>query len=115
MRTGPAALDGAPTRGFVPYGSQILDISTSPATLRYVSYAYETFVDGALAAGATSVTVVDPESIANGDIVGILLDNETTHWTTVSSLSGSTFTIDAIPAGRSVADQSRITFNRWAT
>lgn len=114
MLTGPTALNGAPTRGFVPYGSQVLDISTSPATLRYVSYEYETFVNGALSAGATSVTVVDPESIANGDIVGILLDDETTHWTTVSALSGSTFTIAAIPAGRSVADQSRITFNRWA-
>ena len=30
------------------------------------------------------------------------------------ALAGSTFTIAAIPAGRSVLDLARIVFNRWA-
>lgn len=109
------SINGVVTEGYVPQDTSILDTSTSPATIRYVSYSNETFADGALVAGATSITVVDIDAVANGDLVGILLDDGTTHWTAVSSLASSTFTIAAIPVGRSVADKSLVVFNRWTT
>lgn len=105
-------LDGTPTSGYAPLNYMVYE--TGGGTFKRVTYAHETQVDGALSAGATSVTVATAGSIANGDIVGIMLDDDTTHWTTVSSLSTATFTIAAIPAGRSVADGARIVFNRWA-
>ena len=105
-------LDGTPTSGYAPLNYMIYE--TGGSTLKRVTYAYETQVDGALSAGDTSITVNAAGSIANGDIVGIMLDNDTTHWTTVSSLSSNTFTIAAVPSGRSVADEARIVFNRWA-
>lgn len=110
-RDGMPMLNGAPTRGYVPLGFMLYNTATS--AIARVSYAWETQVSGALSAGATSVTVVAPGAIADGDVVGVVLDDETTHWTSVSSLSSSTFTIAAIPAGRSVADGARIVFNRW--
>jgi hypothetical protein len=105
-------INGTPTRGFVPTGFAVYE--TAGPSIKRVSYSWETQVDGALSEGATSVTVIAAGSIANGDIVGVLLDNDETHWTAVSSISGATFTIDAVPAGRSVADGARIVFNRWA-
>jgi len=105
------ALANAPTQGYVPVGTCIYDVSASAVT--YCEYSHETNLDGAVASSGTSVTVLDVRNIANGDIVGILLDDGTTHWTTVSSLSGSTFTVAAIPSA--AADLSRIVFNRWST
>tara|TARA_R100000541_G_scaffold55058_1_gene63765 strand:+ start:50 stop:1813 length:1764 start_codon:yes stop_codon:yes gene_type:complete len=109
------SINGVVTKGYVPQDTSILNTATSPASIRYVSYSNETFANGAVVAGATSITVVDIDAVANGDLVGILLDDGTTHWTAVSSLSTATFTIAAIPTGRSVADKSLVVFNRWTT
>jgi len=105
-------INGVPTKGYVPQNTAIWDYTG--AAMKRVSFQYETRVSGALAAGATSVTVAAISTVANGDVVGILLDNYTTHWTAVSALAGSAFTIAAIPVGRSVPDGARIVFNRWA-
>lgn len=106
-------VDGTPTRGYVSTNFAVWD--KTARELKVVTYQFETQTNGALAAGATSVTVVAPGSIANGDLCGILLNDLTTHWTSVSSLAGSTFTIDAIPAGKAAASGNRIVFNRWAS
>lgn len=113
VRSVMRVLDGAPTRGYAPLNYAVFDKTAK--VMRWVSYTWETRVSGALASGATTVAVTAVGAIANGDIVGILLDDKTTHWTTVSALSGSTFTIAAIPASRSVLDGARIVFNRWAS
>jgi hypothetical protein len=113
FRQRPLSLDGSPTLGYLPINTTVFD-RTAKLT-RWVSFQYETRVSGALSAGATSVTVVAISTVANGDIVGIVLDDGSTHWTSVSGLSGSSFTIAAIPVGRSVADGVRIVFNRWAS
>lgn len=105
-------VDGTPTRGYVTTGFAVWD--SGAGAMKRVTYQFETQIDGALTAGDTSVTVVDAGSIANGDVCGILLDDLTTHWTSVSSLSSLTFTIAAIPAGKAAADGNRIVFNRWA-
>lgn len=106
------AMAGIPTQGYAPDGFQYFD--TTISKIRYVSYAYETFANGVVPSDGTSLTVYDAASVANGDIVGVLLDNNATHWTTVSGLSSNTFTIGAVPTGRSIPDNARVVFNRWA-
>lgn len=106
------ALSGAPTAGFVPLGYVVHD--TAGNLLRRVTFASETSVTTALAAGATSVTVATAGGIADGDLFGVLLDNGETHWSAISGVSGATFTITAIPTGRSVMAGARAVFNRWA-
>jgi hypothetical protein len=106
-------IDGAPTRGYVQQGTAIYDRVTR--VMRFCTRAQESTLTAALSAGATSATVASGTGLANGDIVGILLDNQTTHWTTVSALAGNTFTIAAIPAGRSAPINGRVVFNRWSS
>lgn len=109
----PRSLNGTPTQGYAPLNTLVYD-STANA-MRRCTFQYETRVSGALAEGATAVAVAAISTVADGDVVGILLENGETHWTSVSGLSGATFTISAIPAGRSVPDGARIVFNRWAS
>lgn len=109
----PRSLDGVPTQGYAPLNALVYDSTAD--TMRRCAFQYETRVSGALSEGATAVAVAAISTVADGDVVGLLMDNGETHWTSVSSLSGSTFTIAAIPAGRSVPDGGRIVFNRWAS
>ena len=104
------ALANVPTQGYVPVGTCIYDVSA--LGVKYCSYSHETNLDASIATSGTSVTVLDVRSIANGDVVGILLDDGTTHWSTVSALVGSSFTVSALPS--LAADLSRVVFNRWA-
>lgn len=104
---------GVPTQGYVPQGTII---ENTGGTTKYVcAYQYESLTTAALAAGDTSVTAVSAAGVANGDVVGILLDDGTTHWTTVSALSGATFTVAALPAGKSAGSGARVAWNRWST
>lgn len=105
-------LDGPPAKGYAPARTLIYD--SAAGVIRRSTLAYEAAVASAVSAGATSVTVSNAGSIANGDPVGIVLDNGVTHWTKVSALSGATFAIDAVPAGRSVPAGARAVFNRWS-
>ncbi|GAA3403181.1 glycosyl hydrolase family 28-related protein [Paenibacillus hodogayensis] len=54
-------------------------------------------IDSALAAAATSgATLVGVSSAAGmtaGDVVAVLLDDRTTHWSTISAVAGSTITL----------------------
>lgn len=106
------SLNGTPTQGYAPLNTLIWDYTSG--LMRRCTFQYETVLNGALLSGATSVTVSAISTISNGDICGILLDNGETHWSAISGLSGSTFTITAIPAGRSAPNGGRIVFNRWA-
>jgi hypothetical protein len=107
------SLPGAPTEGYLPAWTVVFD-RTLKAN-RWVSFQHETTPTSILSAGTTSVTATAISTVANGDIVGILLDDLTTHWSAVSSLVGSTFTITAIPAGRYAVSGARMVFNRWAS
>jgi len=62
---------GAPTSGYLSQGTRIYD--TTAAAFRRVSYAFETRLAADATSGATSVTVTSAGTVANGDIVGILL------------------------------------------
>ena len=105
------ALEGIPTRGYLPEGTMIYNHDS--ANWHRCSYAHETILDGALSGGATSVRVQDIDTVANSDRVGILLDDGTTHWSGVSGLAGSTFTVDPLPSA--AEDTNRVVFNRWTT
>lgn len=104
-------LPSIPTAGYVRRGTMV---SKEDGTSIYIcTFSFETTLNGALSAGATSVTVTSATGVANSDIVGILLDDGTTHWSTVSGLAGSTFTVAALPSA--AANGQRVAFNRWAT
>lgn len=109
--SGPRSLPGAPVAGFVPLGTTVFDRTAE--IMRYVTLEYESVTTGALVATNTSVTIAAAGSIADGDLVGILLDNGQTHWSTVSGLTGATFTVAALPSG--AASGARVVFNRWAS
>lgn len=55
----------------------------------------ETTLSAAAATSATTVTVTNATGIATGDVVGVLLDNDETHWAAVSGVSGSVLTLSA--------------------
>ena len=103
------SLNGIPTRSYVPPDTVIWDRTAS--VMRRCTFQYETRLASPVAAGATSVTVNSIGGVANGDVVGVLLDDGVTHWAAVAGLSGETFTITPIPTGRSA--NGRVLFNRW--
>lgn len=108
-KTKNITLPGVPTQGFAPHGTIV---TKEDGTSFYTCiFHHDDDLNGAFAASATSITVTTISTVANGDVVGILLDNGLTHWSTVSGLSSSTFTIDALPSD--AADGNRVVFNRW--
>jgi len=104
-------LPTVPTAGYVALGTQVNQ--AAGASIFLCTFSYETTTNGALALGATSVTVTTIGSVSNGCVVGILLDSGSTHWSVVSGLAGSTFTVAALPSA--AASGNRIVFNKWAT
>lgn len=105
----PLVLTVAPTRGFGELGQAVAKVAGG---FWNVTFVHETTLDGAVATSGTSVTVTTISTVANGDICGILLDDGTTHWSAISALASSTFTVGALPSA--AADNQRIVFNRWA-
>jgi hypothetical protein len=104
-----AAASSVPTRGFAYQGEAV----RKPTGGWYsCTFALETTLSASAAGGATSVSVTDATGVEDGDIVGILLDDGTTHWTSVTNLSGSTFDVSALPSA--AASGRQIVFNRWA-
>lgn len=104
-------LPSVPTGGYVGKGTMVSDDDGS--SIYICTFNYETTLNGALAGGATSVTVTAAGSIANSDVVGILLNDGSTHWSAVSALAGATFTVAALPSA--AASGNKVVFNRWAT
>jgi len=115
-------LASAPTMGYAALGTKV-GTSSGDYTC---TFELSTVLTAQEANGSTSITVDDitnttpSGNIANGDVVGIALDDGTTHWSTVSGLSGNTFTVDALasPAGTAGAKGllgAHVVFVRWAT
>ncbi|WP_462411035.1 hypothetical protein [Neobacillus sp. Marseille-QA0830] len=104
----PIALSSAPASGFAKTGQLV---SKKKGGIWTCTKSLERRVSETALAGAVSISVNDAKSIANGDVVGILLDNGETHWTTVSKLSGSSFSIEPLPSKASAGQ--RMVFNDW--
>jgi hypothetical protein len=105
-------LDGSPTRGWGPVNTSIFN-RTAKRT-EWVSFIFELTVNGALSAGATTLTVAAIGFAGNGDIYSVLLDNGDTLTGVISGTSGNSFTISAVPTGRSIANGTRVAVCRWA-
>lgn len=118
----------AGTRIRVPLGSEFPNLFVHVSAINYTAQgtghtltlmkgASRSFVDGAVVAGASSITVDDVLTdgagnvIAANDVIAVKLDNGTWLVTTVSSLSGGNLiiaTADVVPVGRSIPDNARI-------
>jgi len=110
-KTRTLALDSVPTGGYCDLGTMVAD--TNGGQIYVCTFEHITTLSAGAASGATSITVTDVTGVVNGDVVGILLDDRTTHWASVSGLSGNTFTITALPDDAGATNL--VCFNRWAT
>jgi hypothetical protein len=85
------------------------DIIATDTGLLIVTHRVDTTISVAAAAAATTITVASATGIATGDLIAILLDDDTTHFTTVNGAPvGNVVTIAvALPSaaaiGRDVA------------
>jgi hypothetical protein len=110
----------------VPLGGVIKDgrawrITQTAATSQgwWTAARLATSTTASASAGATAVVAAVVTGITAADVIGILLTETSTstqrwHWTTVSSVAGSTvnFTALAIPAGYSAANGTSLLFYR---
>jgi hypothetical protein len=104
----PIAVSASPTTGFAQVGEIV---AKTDGTLFVSKKSIEQTLASTAALGATSVTVADATGIADGDRVGILLDDGSTNWRAVAGLSGTTFNVTALTGQASAGN--RIVFNLW--
>lgn len=83
-----------------PEPGQIMYTAGTGATDHIAETVYDTTLDGAEATGQTTLSVTSTTNMTVGDKIGVLLDDNTWHWSTISSLvAGDTVTIaDALPS-----------------
>lgn len=108
----PIVFTAAPTKGLAKLGQTVAKKAGGVFTC--ISK-LENTLNGAVVAGATTITLATSSTgILSGDVVGILLDDRTTHWTTVNGApAGYVITLaTALPSG--AASGKRVIFNRWA-
>lgn len=98
-----------PTEGVAQLGEMV----AGPAGGWQCTARAETTLSAAAATNATSLTVTSATGIAVGDAVGILLDNGETHWTTISTVSGSTLTIPSTGIPSAAAIGRTVATTRW--
>jgi hypothetical protein len=104
----PIAVSASPTTGFAQVGEIV---AKTDGTLFVSNKSIEQTLASTAALGATSVTVTSATGIADGDRVGILLDDGSTNWRAVAGLSGATFNVTALTGQASAGN--RIVFNLW--
>lgn len=78
------------------------------------TFALKTALTVAAASGAGSITVNSATGVVSGDIVGILLADESTHWTSVNGapVAGVVTLTAPLPNAANIA--AAVTFNRWS-
>lgn len=96
-----------PTRGIGPVGTQVQGEDKGwNITARADTTAT------AAASGETSVTVASTHGIAVGDMIGIATSDQSTHWATISAISGTALTLSR-PLPAAVSNGARIATARW--
>jgi hypothetical protein len=98
----------SPTKGFAKLGEIV---ANSAGGVFVCKKSISQTLASTAVLGATSVTVTDATGIADGDIVGILLDTGVTDWRAVAGLSGTSFNVTALTGQASAGN--RIVFNKW--
>lgn len=100
-----------PTQGLAKLGQVI----GGPAGLFTCIGRADTTLAVAASTSDASVTVTSATGITNGDVIGILLDNGKTHWTTVNGApSGAVVTLTAAMPSAAAIGKS-VGTNRWLT
>jgi hypothetical protein len=104
----PIVIEGEPIQCYLPKYTKVRD---SLSSVEYENkYQHETTLSSSAPSGGASLTVDNIGSVADGDIVGVLMSDNTTHWSKVSGLTGSTFSISSLT--NSAANGARVVFNR---
>ncbi|CAH9016047.1 hypothetical protein VP511E551_P0071 [Vibrio phage 511E55-1] len=104
----PAATDSSPAFGFASIG-QVVESKSDSSYYKCVFSLMTTTVSGS----GTSLVVDDGSGVSAGDIIGVKLSGST-HWTTVSSASGSNITL-ALQMPSNPIIGGTVTFNDWIT
>ena len=93
-------------------GRMIYDaVPASGAQLGWICIRSEsTNADGGEPAAEVTWAVDDEQNAADGDILGVELDNGAIHWTSINGApgAGSIVALAGVPAGRSIADDAKI-------
>ena len=96
-----------PTQGVAPLGTVV----QGPSAPWRITGRVDTTVPSGAAAG-TTLTVASGTGMAAGDVVGVLLADGSTHWTTVASISGTALTL-ATATPSAVAAGAKVSTVRW--
>jgi hypothetical protein len=88
----------SPTRGFFDTGDRVNDVASS--TVWVCTQRLDTTVKTNVSSGTSVDTTVNTSNLLADDIIGIMLDAGTIHWTSVASITdGDTIVInDAVPS-----------------
>lgn len=90
---------------------------SAPASAGYIGFvcvfAFGTTLSAGEPSGETSMAVTAGTGTANGDIVGVVQDDGTIHWTTVSSGGGTTTIVLTSGLTDDAASGNRVYFHRW--
>jgi hypothetical protein len=107
----PLIASAAITKGYFPKG---MIISRSDTTGYYQNtFDLLTTLSSGASATDTTIDVTSATGVTSGDIIGILLDDGSTQWTTVNGApSGTTITITDALTGNTASGNS-VGFNRW--
>jgi hypothetical protein len=97
-----------PSRGLAPVGTVVQGPGESWKSVARV----ETTLSAAAAVG-TAITVTSATGIAVGDVIGVLMSDGRTHWTTVAALAGTSLTLAAALTATASAGGA-VGTTRWA-
>lgn len=105
-----AAVSSSPTRGFGRLGEKVSNTAGGWFTQ---TFALDTTTSASSAIGGSTVTVTTVTGITSGDIIGVVQDDGSTHWTTVNGApAGSVVTLSAVLTS-AVASGNRVVVARW--
>lgn len=105
-------VSAAPTKGFAPVGFQA--VKSDGTAIYLCGFSLDTSSTAGAVLGAASISVESATGVTIGDIIGVNLDTRDTHWTTVSSVAGTTIGL-TVGLAAAAASGARVVFNRWAT
>jgi hypothetical protein len=105
----PLYQTAAPTQGLAKLGREVQGSTAG--------YSCTSRVDTTLSVGAsisaTSITVTSATGMANGDVIGVLMDTGQTHWTTISGAPAGSVVTLAVGLTAAAAAGKTVGTNRW--
>ena len=103
-------VSAVPAHGYAPLG---YIASRVHGDYQYINRAaITTTLSTVASSGATNVVLASANNVIGGDVIGINLSDNSTHWAKVVSVSSNTVTIDAATT-QSATVGSKVYINRW--